>query len=112
MYQSMMFQMISLGIAMNADPLVDLRSVWKKMTLLEGIETPLNFQQRAIVTRGRIAMLDGEGRFFAFLRTVCQSLPEAPWRQEVSELLGKVDLPVFMEDRAFVARFLKDRSLS
>ncbi|MEZ2604492.1 hypothetical protein [Kluyvera intermedia] len=112
MYQSMMFQMISLGIAMNADPLVDLRSVWKKMTLLEGIETPLNFQQRAIVTRGRIAMLDGEGRFFAFLHTVFQSLPDSSWRQEASALLGKADLPVFMEDRAFVARFMKDSSAS
>ncbi|WP_253381872.1 hypothetical protein [unidentified bacterial endosymbiont] len=112
MYQSMMFQMISLGIAINAEPLVDLRGVWKRMTLQDGIETPLNFQQRAIVTRGRIAMLDGEGRFFAFLHTVCQSLPDSPWRHEVSELLGQADLPVFMEDRAFVAHFMKDSTAS
>ncbi|MCE0489979.1 hypothetical protein LU196_07925 [Pantoea sp. Mb-10] len=112
MYQSMMFQMISLGIAIKAEPLVDLRGVWKRMTLQEGIETPLTFPQRAIVTRGRIAMLDGEGRFFAFLRSVCQAMPDTPLRHEVSELLGQADLPVFMEDRAFVAHFMRDSAAS
>ncbi len=112
MYQSMMFQMISLGIAMGAEPLVDLRGVWKRMTLLDHIETPLNFPQRAIVTRGRIAMLDGEERFFSFLRTVCQAMPDTPWRHDVSELLDQAELPVFMEDRAFVSHFLRDSTTS
>ncbi|QDX29066.1 hypothetical protein [Dickeya poaceiphila] len=112
MYQSMIFQLVSLGIAMSAEPSVDLRGVWKKMTLLDDIEKTLSFEQRAIVTRGRILMFEGQTRFFAFLQSVCHELPDTPWKSEMSELLAQVGLPAFIEDREFISHYIKDKAKS
>jgi len=107
MYEPMIFRLVSLGVAMSGEPLVDLRHVWKKMTLLDGVNSDLSFEQRAIVTRARILMFDGQVRFFTFLQAVCRSLPDAPWRNELNAMINEENFAAFIEDNAFISRYMK-----
>lgn len=107
MCQSMMFKLVSLGVAISGEPLVDLRNLWKKMTLQEGIKDELSHPQRALVTRGRILMLEGQERFFSFLLSCSKHVPATPLSRELTELLCTTPLPIYLEDQAFIRHFYR-----
>lgn len=107
MCQSMMFKLVSLGVAMSGEPLIDLRNFWKKMTLQEGINDELSHAQRALVIRGRILMLEGQERFFSFLQSCSKHLPATQSTKELDKLLSATPLPIYLEDQTFIRHFYR-----
>ncbi|MFI8415975.1 hypothetical protein ACQKDS_05860 [Serratia sp. NPDC078593] len=105
MCQSMMFKLVSLGVAMGNETRVDLRNLWRKMTLLPEISHELSHPQRALLTRGRMLMLEGPTRFLAFLQVCSKHQHPTPWLQELIALLEPQDLPVYLEDQTFLRHF-------
>ncbi|WNJ97297.1 hypothetical protein RND59_19020 [Vibrio ruber] len=101
-----MIKAVSLGLALNEKPLVDLRQFWKKMTIVNAQHFQPNYSQRALLTRARVLMLEGQERYFSFLLSLCkQQKTDNPLNQELIHLLEQAPLQERLEDKLFIQHF-------